>query len=334
MKEALFYSKLDRNKVKCELCPHLCIINEGKTGNCKVRSNIKGNLISENYGKISGYHLDPVEKKPLYHYYPGKSILSIGSVGCNLHCKFCQNHEIAQIGVNGISLKELSPDSIVNEAARRQNNIGIAYTYNEPLVFYEFMRDTALLAKQMELKNVMVTNGFFLPEPLERMFHFIDAFSVDLKAFTDNFYNKITFSGLKPVKESLIEIKKAGKHFEITNLIIPGLNDNQEDFISMLEWIQMELGEETILHLSRYFPRYKLTNPPTPEIKIEEFYNIAVKYLKFVYMGNLQSKTGQNTYCPFCKTLIISRNYYQVNIEKMGHGGFCPKCNEKVLDYI
>ena len=196
MKEAMFYTKLDGNKVLCQLCPHECIVEEGKAGNCRVRVNHNGSLVSENYGKISGFHSDPIEKKPLYHYYPGKSILSIGSVGCNLHCRFCQNHEIAQTGVGGINLKELSPDSIVNDAMRLKDNLGIAYTYNEPLVYYEFMRDTALLAKQYGLKNVMVTNGFFMPEPLERMFHFVDAFSIDLKAFTEDFYKKVTLSGL------------------------------------------------------------------------------------------------------------------------------------------
>ncbi len=334
MKEALFYIKGEDSSVKCELCPHLCIIPEGKTGNCKVRTNFGGKLIADNYGKISGHHLDPIEKKPLYHYYPGKSILSIGSVGCNLHCKFCQNYEIAQTGVNGFTLNELSPDSIVNDARRRSNNIGVAYTYNEPLVFYEFMRDTALLAKQLGLKNVMVTNGFFSPAPLERMFHFIDAFSVDLKSFTDDFYKKVTFSSLKSVKDSLIEIKKSGLHFEITNLIIPGLNDEQDNFIGMLEWIQKELGEDTVLHLSRYFPRYKLTIPPTTERKIEELFAISTRYLKYVYMGNMDSKIGQNTYCPSCNHILITRNYYNVNTDKIGKDGTCPNCHQKVIEYI
>jgi len=333
MKEALFYINQNDNTVKCELCPHLCIIPLGKTGNCKVRTNIAGKLIADNYGKISGYHLDPIEKKPLYHYYPGKSILSIGSVGCNMHCKFCQNYEIAQSGVNGFSLKDLSSDSIVNDARRRQNNIGIAYTYNEPLVFYEFMRDTALLAKQLGLKNVMVTNGFFSPAPLERMFNFIDAFSVDLKGFTDDFYKSMTFASLQPVLDSLVEIKKSGIHFEITNLIVPGINDNLEDFVKMLKWIQKELGDETVLHLSRYFPRYKLTIAPTPEGEIKALYDIASRYLKYVYMGNMETEKGQNTYCPSCNHLLIARNFYHINIDKMEQGGLCSNCRQKVIEY-
>jgi len=331
MKEALFYTQLDESTIQCELCPQYCIILKGKTGNCRVRTNIDGKLITENYGKISGYHLDPIEKKPLYHFFPGKSILSIGSVGCNLHCKFCQNHEIAQSCVKDLVIRDFSPDSISNDAMRRPNNIGIAYTYNEPLVFYEFMRDTALLARQLGLRNVMVTNGFISLAPLGRMFHFIDAFSVDLKAFTEDFYKKITLSGLQPVKDALIEIKKSGIHFEITNLIVTDLNDNKNDFIKMLEWIQKELGENTILHLSRYFPHYKLNNPPTSEKKMVDFYQIATKYLKFVYLGNMQSSTGQNTYCPSCNQLLISRDLYNIKKQGIRKDGTCSNCNEKVI---
>ncbi|MFN8258710.1 MAG: AmmeMemoRadiSam system radical SAM enzyme [Bacteroidales bacterium] len=334
MKEALFYQELENEKVRCELCPHFCTINPGKTGNCKVRKNINGKLYSESYGKISGYHLDPIEKKPLYHFYPGKNILSFGSVGCNLHCKFCQNHEIAQSGVNDVFLKELSPDSIANDALRRQNNIGIAYTYNEPLVSYEFMRDTALLARQLGLKNVMVTNGFFSPSPLQKLFTFIDAFNVDLKAFTDDFYKKLTTSDLKPVKEALCEIKKSGIHFEITNLIIPEFNDNADEFKRMVDWICSELGDKTVLHLSRYFPRYKLDNPATPKQKMVELYNMAVEKLKFVYIGNIDSSTGQNTFCPQCRELLIRRFYYEIQLVNLNSQGNCSKCNYKVIENL
>ena len=333
MKEALFYSKLEENQVKCELCPHYCVIYDGKTGNCKVRTNFKGILFAENYGKISGFHSDPIEKKPLYHYYPGKSILSMGSVGCNLHCKFCQNHDIAQTGVHGIQLRDLSPDSIVNDALRLKDNIGIAYTYNEPLVFYEFMRDTALLAKQYNLKNVMVTNGFFLPEPLERILLFIDAFSVDLKAFTEDFYEKITFASLHPVLKSLKRIKSSGKLLEITNLVVPSLNDDTSHFTEMMKWIKDELGENTVLHLSRYFPRYKLSIQATAAEKLTELYEIACSYLNYVYVGNLITNIGQNTYCPHCKNIAIERQGYFVNLEGIDKQGHCIKCNHKIIEH-
>lgn len=333
MKEALFYSKLDNNKVRCELCPHNCIIDIGKTGNCKVRTNHNGMLISENYGKISGCHLDPIEKKPLYHFYPGKSILSLGSYGCNLHCNFCQNYEISQCEPGTAKGLELSPDSVVNDALRKQNNIGIAYTYNEPLIFYEFMRDVALLAKQYNLKNVMVSNGFFNPLPLEKMLVFIDAFSIDLKAFTDEFYKKQTKSGIQEVKESLVRIKTSGIHLEITNLIIPGLNDDSAIFKEMINWIKNELGKDTILHLSRYFPRYKSTRPPTPKDKLEEFHELASKELDYVYIGNIADNKGQNTYCPSCKNLLINRSGYYIKKTGLDEEGKCNKCKTKVIDY-
>lgn len=334
MKEALFYEKLEDEKVQCKLCPHLCILNEGLSGNCRVRTNKNGQLYSENYGKISGFHADPIEKKPLYHFFPGKKILSIGSVGCNLHCKFCQNYDISQSGIKDIITKELSPDSIVNDAMRMEDNIGIAYTYNEPLVFYEFMRDTALLAKQYKLKNVMVTNGYFEPEPLEKMLIFIDAFSLDLKAFTENFYKKMTLSGLEPVKRSLKTISRSKSFLEVTNLIIPGENDHIETFKEMIKWYAGELGENTVLHLSRYFPRYKLATPPTPTSKILELYNIASEHLNYVYLGNMITNKGSNTICPKCNKTLIEREAYHTKIIGLTKDGKCQNCSHSVIDYI
>ncbi len=333
MKEALFYSKLNDNKVKCELCPHFCEINNGGTGSCRVRTNKDGILYAENYGKISGYHLDPIEKKPLYHFYPGKYIVSIGSFGCNMHCKFCQNYEISQCGTDIGQSRVLSPDSIVNDALRKNNNIGIAYTYNEPLVFFEFMRDTALLARQYKMKNVMVSNGYYNPAVLEKLTAFIDAFNIDLKAFTNEFYKKYTLSEIEAVKNCLVHIRKSGKHLEITNLIIPELNDDISVFKEMITWIKNDLGKETVLHLSRYFPRYKLKNQPTPEGTLERFYEIASKELDFVYIGNVHGTDGQNTYCPKCHELLISRTGYYIEKKGLTENGFCKSCQTKVIEY-
>jgi len=334
MKEAHFYTKLSDNQVKCELCPHYCIISDGNLGNCKVRKNVNGTLMTENYGKLSGYHIDPVEKKPLYHYYPGKFILSVGSFGCNMHCKFCQNYVISQCGSDIGQSLDLSPDSVLNDALRKNNNIGIAYTYNEPLVYYEFMRDTALLTRQYKLKNVMVSNGYFNPEPLEKLLIFIDAFSIDLKAFTNDFYKKYTSSEIAEVKAGLVKIRESGKHLEITNLVIPKLNDDADTFREMIQWIKNELGKETILHLSRYFPRYKMELPPTPETKLNEFYQIASEALDFVYVGNIPDGNGQNTYCPKCGELLIRRNGYDVEIKNLSKDGKCVKCHTKVIEHI
>lgn len=333
--EAQYYSKLDNNKVQCNLCPHNCVLNEGKQGICKVRANQKGSLVAENHGRISGYHFDPVEKKPLYHFYPGKEILSIGSVGCNLHCQFCQNHEIAQTGVNNYPyLKELSSGAIVNAALQQKNNIGIAYTYNEPLVFFEFMKDTALKAKQSGLKNVMVSNGFINKEPLESLLKFIDAFSIDLKAFTDYFYKKVTFSELKPVLQSLKTIKESGRLLELTNLVIPTLNDDENVFKEMVSWIHDELGKETVLHISRYHPMYKMNIERTGAQKMHSLYKIASKQLDFVYLGNLSSPKEQNTYCPSCKKTVIQRNNYTTRTIGLDNKGNCIYCGTKVVDCL
>lgn len=333
--EAKFYIQKENAKVQCTLCPHNCILKEGQIGICKVRRNTNGKLISENYGKISGYHFDPIEKKPLYHFYPGKDILSIGSVGCNLHCRFCQNHEIAQTGVHNYGyLRNLSAGAVVNAALRNENNIGIAYTYNEPLVFYEFMRDTALNAKQNGLKNVMVTNGFINPEPLKSLLNFIDAFSVDLKAFTDEFYKKITSSKLKPVKETLIRIKKSTKLLELTNLIIPTLNDDEEKFKEMLLWIKNELGKDTVLHLSRYYPMYKMHIEATSPKTLINLYEIASEYLDYVYIGNLSTPKGQNTHCPVCGKKVIERNGYNTKITGLDTQGKCENCNHQIIKDI
>jgi pyruvate formate lyase activating enzyme len=264
MHTALCFEKLNDNKVKCLLCPHSCILDDGKVGICRVRSNDNGVLVSENYGKVSSINLDPIEKKPLYHFFPGMHVLSIGSVGCNLQCNFCQNCEISQTGVSDFPrLKTYSAEEIVNNALECVDNIGIAFTYNEPVVFYEYMMDVARLSKSKGLKNIMVSNGFINEEPLKQILPYIDAFNIDLKAFADEFYIKNTHSHLEPVKRSLQLIRESGKHLEITNLVIPGLNDKVEDFTAMVDWISGELGDQTILHLSRYFPRYKAKQPPT-----------------------------------------------------------------------
>ncbi len=332
--EAQYYTKLDNNKVQCNLCPHDCVLKENKYGICKVRVNHNGKLITENYGKVSGYHFDPIEKKPLYHFYPGKEILSIGSIGCNLHCQFCQNHEIAQTGVHQYAhIRELSSGAIVNAALRQKNNMGIAYTYNEPLVFYEFMRDTALNAKQNGLKNVMVTNGFIKSEPLKSLLSFIDAFSVDLKAFTDDFYRKVTFSKLNPVLESLKTIKKSGSFLEVTNLVIPTLNDDEKKFEELVLWIKNELGKDTVLHISRYHPMYKMRIESTVPDKLFALFEIANQHLDFVYLGNLHSEKGQNTYCPACNKMVIERSGYYTKKTGVDKNGNCSYCKTKIIEH-
>lgn len=335
MKEALYYEELDRYLIRCDLCSHNCIIGDGKTGICKVRKNYQGQLIAESYGKISSVGFDPIEKKPLYHFYPGSIIFSIGSFGCNLRCRFCQNWEISQNFQNNNNFqKKYLPDDLIKMASEKNANIGIAYTYNEPIVWYEFMFDIAVKAKKRNFKNVVVTNGFINRKPLLEILPYIDAFNVDLKAFSEDFYKNQTFSKLEPVKENLKIIKKNGKHLEITNLIITGLNDNRNRFENMVKWISDELGENTVLHLSRYFPSYKMSVSPTPVETMHDLYDLAKEHLNYVYIGNMSSSNGQDTYCNNCNFKVIDRNRYDTWISGLDKNGKCKKCGHKILEYI
>jgi pyruvate formate lyase activating enzyme len=323
-KQAIYFISIENKKVKCTLCPHNCVIKNEEIGICRVRKNKNGTLISLNFSYLSSIHTDPIEKKPMYHFYPGKMILSIGSVGCNLRCDFCQNSSISQIGVEEFNKGQYtSVNYIVNEAKRTRNNLGIAYTYNEPVVWYEFMIETAVKIRNEGMKNVMVSNGYINKEPLLELIPYIDAFNIDLKAYTENFYKKYTKSSLSPVLETIETIYKQGKHLEITNLIIP------EIFEEMIKTIVSISGENAVLHLSRYFPAYKMTKPPTTPEKIDELYSIAGKYLKYVYIGNLQSEKGQNTYCPNCKNRVIARSLTYTHITGLKNGN-CEKCSTEI----
>lgn len=331
MKIARFQELLQRHLLQCNLCPHNCTIGDGKTGRCLVRENVEGELFLKTYGVVSSMNFDPIEKKPLYHFYPGKIIFSVGSLGCNFKCRFCQNWEISQSPPDNIRrMKNYKPEELVAMAVGRKDNIGIAFTYNEPVIWFEFMYDIAELSKRQGMKNVMVTNGFINPGPLSELLDVIDAFNVDLKAFTDEFYRTQTLSKIEPVKAALKQIRHSKKHLEITNLIIPGLNDQPANFTEMVKWIAGELGNDTVLHLSRYFPNYRLTQPPTPSDTLEQLFSIAHKHLDFVYQGNISGNSGQHTVCPSCGQLLISRNRYDSAITGLNKDGYCNKCNASV----
>lgn len=330
IKEAKYYQKLDGQKVQCLLCPHNCIIKNGQYGNCKVRKNQAGKLISENYAVISSLHSDPIEKKPLYHFYPGKNILSVGSVGCNLKCKFCQNSGISQTSVEEFKhAKIIYPEFIIKEAKRTRNNIGIAYTYNEPTVWYEFMLETAKKAKNEKMKNVVVTNGYINEDPLNELITYTDAFNIDLKAFTEAFYKEQTMSSLAPVLKNIKIIKDSNKHLEITNLIIPGLNDDKQIFEDMIKEIVNISGKNTVIHLSRYFPAYKMTLNATGKNTMNNMFDIAKKHLNYVYLGNIMTDRGQNTYCPECKNKVVSRTMYYTQVNGLSDQK-CLNCKTEI----
>lgn len=330
--EALYYIP-SANGVKCLLCPFNCVIAEGKAGICKVRRNINGKLIAETWGYLSAVHLDPIEKKPLYHFFPGSQILSLGSVGCNMHCRCCQNWQISQVPVpedGGSGLTE--PGEIVTKALSIKGNLGVAYTYNEPTVWYEYMLETARLVHQAGLKNVMVSNGYINTEPLQELMGYIDAFNIDLKGFTDKFYREYTGARLDPVLQSLKQIKKSNRHLEITNLVIPSQNDDSAVFRDMIQWIANELGPDTVLHLSRYHPAFRSNEASTPAATLENFCRAAREKLHYVYAGNIYLKSFQDTYCPVCGNLLISRTGYDVVLHSsLTPDGCCRQCGKKAI---
>jgi pyruvate formate lyase activating enzyme len=318
--------------IECLLCPHYCKIAQNNTGICGVRKNTGTKLDLLTYGVISGYSSDPIEKKPLYHFFPGKKILSVGSYGCNMRCDFCQNFHISQ-NVPGGFPNAVSVNEIVKNAMSISQNIGIAFTYNEPVIWFEFAKDLATAVKSEGLNTVMVTNGYINPDPLDELTGVIDAFNVDLKAFNNHFYKKLTGASLDPVKLSLKKIAKTGRHLEITTLIITGQNDNISEMEEQVKWISGELGKDVPLHLSRYFPMYKRDDPVTPEKNLTGLREVALKYLNFVYTGNTRTETGQDTYCPDCGTVVTRRSGYITEHPKIKDGK-CTECGKEIYKYF
>ena len=298
--EAMYYEKGKDNTVKCHLCPHNCTIKEGKVGICKVRKNIEGKLISLNYGKQTSYAYDPIEKKPLYHFYPGRDIFSIGSFGCNLKCDFCQNWEIAHATTLTMEIE----DEDILLLGKSKNSIGIAYTYNEPTISYEYIYHISKLAKEKGLKNVLVTNGFINEEPLKEILPYIDAMNIDLKSMNEDFYKKICKGRLNPVLKT-IEIAAKHTHVEITTLIIDGVNSSEEEIEALTNWIG-NINREIPFHISKFFPHYKMQIPQTSYNTLIKAKDIAKKYLDYVYIGNVWG-TDNNTYCPNCQSQLINR---------------------------
>lgn len=332
--ETDFYIRLNNRSVKCQLCPKQCRIAEHAYGDCLVRKNVQGRLISEVYGKLAAINLDPVEKKPLYHFYPGNKILSVGTNGCNFHCEFCQNHQLSQTLISTTKQSCFTPEKLVETALFTRHNLGIAFTYNEPAVNYEFMLNTAALAKQAGLVSAMISNGYLQSEPLNRLLTVIDAFNIDLKAFDGRFYHRYCKGTLAPVLKTISQIHKAGSHLELTNLLIPGLNDDERVFREMCRWIAGETGKSTVLHLSAYFPAYRVNLPPTPAATLFRLYDVAKSYLHHVYAGNLPAGDRANTFCPGCGTKLIERNFYKATITGLDAEGRCLTCSLHEIKYM
>ena len=328
MKEALFYTQLEKGVAGCELCPHRCRIAPGKRGICKVRENLDGVLYARTYGRISSLALDPIEKKPLYHFFPGREILSIGSYGCNFFCLFCQNWQISQ---NEVETWESTPEELVTSALEH-NSLGIAYTYNEPLVNYEFVLATAKLAREKGLKNVLVSNGYVNSQPLEELLEYFDAVNFDIKAGSNDFYSALCGGNIKPVLASARTAAAAGVHLELTTLLIPGENDDPAELAWLAEWIAENCGKSTVVHLSAYFPRYKFDTDPTSEEDLIGAWEIFTRYLDYVYCGNMTlAARYSNTYCQQCGSLLVGRSGYRIDISGIEPAaGVCSACGAEV----
>jgi len=332
MKEALLYETLTDKCVQCQLCAHRCTIAEGKSGLCHVRENRAGTLYTLVYGNVIARHADPVEKKPLSHFYPGSSIYSVATPGCNFRCKWCQNWEISQMPRerNLIPDTKMSPEETV-EAAKGLDCAGIAYTYTEPTIFFEYAYETAKLARDRGLKNVFVTNGYMTDEALRMVSPSLDAANVDLKAFTDTFYKKQCGAKLEPVKNTLRLMKQLGILVEVTTLLIPGLNDDENELKALAGFVVNELGAETPWHISRFHPTYRLIDrPPTPLKTLKQAARIGRQAgLRYVYLGNVPGEDYENTYCHNCGELLIRRYGFHIDQNRIRDDG-CPQCRTPV----
>ncbi|MCM8808065.1 MAG: AmmeMemoRadiSam system radical SAM enzyme [Candidatus Omnitrophica bacterium] len=329
-KESLYYKKLNNDLVQCLLCPKTCIISPSKYGFCRARKNIKGKLYSMGYSNPCAVHIDPIEKKPFFHVLPGTKTFSIASAGCSLKCKFCQNWEISQYSPEETKNIYLPPEKVV-ELAVKYKCPSIAYTYSEPVNFYEYMLDTAKIAKKKGIKNIVHTAGFINPKPLEELCQYLHAVNVDLKSFNSNFYRNICEGELDVVLNTLKILKKNKIWIEITNLIIPNYNDNPEEIKKMCIWIKENLGDGIPIHFSRFYPMYLMIHvPSTPVETLEMAVKIAKSTgLKYVYVGNVPGSEYENTYCPKCGKLLIKRIGFSV-IENNIINGKCKFCQEKI----
>jgi len=328
--EARHYEKLPYKKIRCVLCPRECVVDDQERGYCGVRENRGGKYYTLVYGKPCTWHVDPIEKKPLFHFLPGTKAFSISTVGCNVECHFCQNWQISQIR------PEQSTDYIASplEIARAAYYTGcesIAYTYAEPVIFYEYMYDCAVEGHRRGVRSVMISNGYINPEPMRQLCDVLDAVKIDFKAYTERFYSNVCHGHLRPVLDTLVLLKEIGIWFEMVYLVIPTLNDSPDEIRSMCRWIIEELGPDVPLHFTRFFPQYKLRNlPPTPVKTLERAWKIAKgEGLNFVYIGNVPGHKAESTYCPSCGRRLIYRIGYMTEVEGL-RDGRCVYCGREI----
>ncbi|RJP21535.1 MAG: AmmeMemoRadiSam system radical SAM enzyme [Candidatus Abyssobacteria bacterium SURF_5] len=326
VREAMHYKKLEEGKVECEVCPRACKVAPKERGYCGVRENFGGSYKTLVYGRACSINVDPIEKKPLFHFLPGARALSLATAGCNIECKFCQNWEISQFRPEQVRSIHFPPEAVVAKAIEGRIE-SIAFTYTEPVVFYEYMHDTAKLAKEKSIKSVMISNGYIKEKPMSELCEHLSAVKIDLKAFTEKFYSEMCSGKLQPVLDTLKLLKKKKMWFEVVVLIIPTLNDDPGEIADMCAWIVTELGPDVPIHFTRYHPTYKIKNlPPTPIRTLDRAREIARKAgLNYSYVGNVPGHEGESTYCPNCQRAVVRRVGFgiaSVELEK----GKCKHC--------
>ena len=330
IREAMHYKKLDEDRVECHICPRECKVAPKERGYCGVRENYGGEYKTLVYGRACSANVDPIEKKPLSHFLPGSKALSIATAGCNIECKFCQNWEISQFRPEQIRSINLPPETLVSEALRRGIE-SIAFTYSEPVIFYEYMHDTAKLAKEKGVESVMISNGYIKEEPMAELCEHLSAVKIDLKAFTEKFYSEVCSGKLQPVLDTLKLLKRKGMWFEIVVLIIPTLNDGDDEIGRMCAWVHGELGPDVPIHFSRFHPTYKIKNlPPTPVSTLVHAREIAMGAgLNYAYIGNVPTHKGESTYCPKCKKVVVKRVGFGI-LEVAIEDGKCRYCGQPI----
>jgi pyruvate formate lyase activating enzyme len=329
--EAKFYDKLPGKRIKCMLCPRGCAVRDGRRGHCGVRKNRGGTFYTLVHSRVCAAHVDPVEKKPLFHYLPGTTAFSIATAGCNVHCRFCQNWEISQSRPEEIPSETMLPRRVA-ELAREFGCPTIAYTYGEPVVFSEFLMDTADAGHEAGVRSIVVSNGYMQQEALRQAYGKMDAVKIDLKAFSEAYYRKIVRGRLKPVLETLVTLRAMGTWTEIVYLVVPTLNDSDAELRGLAAWVKTNLGPDVPLHFTQFHPEYRLKNlPMTPVSTLERAKAIAdAEGLHYVYIGNVPGHAAQNTYCGQCRALLVERTGFAASRMTIGEDGACPKCGQRI----
>lgn len=327
-----YWHLLEDGRIQCDVCPRYCQLQEGQRGMCFVRARENDQMVLTTYGRSSGFCIDPIEKKPLNHFFPGSSVLSFGTAGCNLACKFCQNWDISKSREMDTLADEATPE-VIAQAANKLKCKSIAFTYNDPVIFHEYAIDVAKACRTAGIKTVAVTAGYMCDEPRREFYQYMDAANVDLKGFTDRFYKQVCAGQLQPVLDTLVYLKReTNVWFEITNLVIPGENDSDEEFSAMSNWIYQNLGPDVPLHFTAFHPDWKMLDRlSTPPDTLTRARSIALKNgLNYVYTGNVHDENGGSTYCPACKKKVIGRNWFQITAWKLNSNGQCAFCDHQI----